>query len=107
LRLHQSSGLFRLTFSQASQNVAMKAEVGRSVRRNKFTMNPPFNVEKTMSMLFVGLRTRRTLFALDGCGLFRFNDSCFVSGSLLYSQLSSPVMVLEIEVGPSLTFSHC
>jgi hypothetical protein len=33
-------------FSQASQNVTVKVRVDRSVRRNKFTVNNPLDVEK-------------------------------------------------------------
>jgi hypothetical protein len=44
-------------FSQASQNFTVKVRVDRSVRRNKFTVNNPVHIKKTMSMLFVELRT--------------------------------------------------
>jgi hypothetical protein len=41
-------GLFRHTFSQASQNVTVcvKVRVDRSVRRSKFTVNNPLHVRK-------------------------------------------------------------
>jgi hypothetical protein len=45
-------------FSQASQNITVKVRVDCSVRRNKFMVNNPFtSKKKTMSMLFVELRT--------------------------------------------------
>jgi hypothetical protein len=59
-------------FSQASENITVKVRVDHSVRRNKFTVNGPIQVEKTMSMLFVELRTCRAFFALGDCGLFHF-----------------------------------
>jgi hypothetical protein len=34
-------------FSQASQNVTVKARVDCSVRRNKFMVNNPFHIEKS------------------------------------------------------------
>jgi hypothetical protein len=71
-----------LIFSQASQNIAVKVRVDRSVRRNKLTVNSPHHAEKeTMSMLFVALRTCRAFLALDDCGLFHCDDCCFVFGS--------------------------
>jgi hypothetical protein len=69
------------SFSPASQNVTVEVRVDRSVRRNKFTVNNPLHVEKTMGMLFVELQTCRTFFALGDCGLFHCDDCCFVSGS--------------------------
>jgi hypothetical protein len=33
-------------FSQVSQNVTVKARVGPSVKRNKFTVNNPLHAEK-------------------------------------------------------------
>jgi hypothetical protein len=58
-------------FSSASQNVTVKVTADRSVRRNKFMVNNPLHIEKkkTISMLFVELRTCRTSFALGDCGL--------------------------------------
>jgi hypothetical protein len=44
-------------FSQAPQNITVKVRVDHSVRRNKFTVNNPLHVEKTVIMLFVELRT--------------------------------------------------
>jgi hypothetical protein len=93
-------------FSRAFQNVTGKVRVDCSVRRNKFTANNPLRAKKKMSMLFVELRTCRTIFALGDCGLLCCNDICFVSGSLLKILLFSPVMILEIKVGSSLAFSH-
>jgi hypothetical protein len=58
-------------FSQASQNITVKDRADRSVRKNKFTVN--VEKKKTMSMLFVELRTCRAIFVLGDC--------CFVSGS--------------------------
>jgi hypothetical protein len=68
---------------QASQNVTVqvKARVDRGVRGNKFTVNNPLHIEKTMGILFVELQTYRTFFALGDCGLFHCDDCCFVSGS--------------------------
>jgi hypothetical protein len=68
-------------FSQASQNVTVKVRVDRSVRRNKFMVNNPLHVEKTISMLFVKLWTCRAFFALGDSGLFHCDDCCFVFGS--------------------------
>jgi hypothetical protein len=68
-------------FSRVSQNVTVEIRVDRSVRRNKFMVSNPFHVEKTMSMLFVELRTCRTFFALGDFGLFHCYDCCLVSGS--------------------------
>jgi hypothetical protein len=65
-------------FFQASQNVTVKVRVDCSVRWNKFMVNNPFHVKKTMSMPFVELWT---CLALGDCGLFHCNDCCFVSGS--------------------------
>jgi hypothetical protein len=42
-------------------------------------VNNPLHVEKEMSMLFVELWTRRAFFALGDCGLFHYDDYCFVS----------------------------
>jgi hypothetical protein len=67
-------------FSQASQNFTVKVRVDRNVRRNKFMVNNPLHIEKTMSMLFVELWTCRPVFALGDCGLFHCIDCCFVSG---------------------------
>jgi hypothetical protein len=67
-------------FSQASQNITVEVRVDRSVRRNKFTVNIPF-MSKSMSVLFVELRTCCAFFALGDCGLFHYDDCCFVSGS--------------------------
>jgi hypothetical protein len=44
-------------FSHASQNITVKVRVDHSVRRNKFTVNNPLHVEKTVRMLFIELRT--------------------------------------------------
>jgi hypothetical protein len=45
-------------FSQGPQNVTVRVTVDRSVRRHRFTVNNPLHVKKkTMSMLFVELRT--------------------------------------------------
>jgi hypothetical protein len=68
-------------FSQASQNVTVKVGVDCSVRRNKFTVNNPLHIEKTISMLFVELWTCHAFLAVGECGLFHCNDFCFVSGS--------------------------
>jgi hypothetical protein len=68
-------------FSQAFQNVTVKVIVDHSVRRNKFMVNNPHHVEKTMNMLFDELRTCQALFAPGDCGFFQCNDCCFVSGS--------------------------
>jgi hypothetical protein len=69
-------------FFQASQNVTVKVRDDRSVRRNKFTVNNPLHVEKkTVSMLYVELWTCHAFFALGDCGLFHYDDCCFVSGS--------------------------
>jgi hypothetical protein len=38
-------------FFQASQNITVNVRVDRSVRRNKFTVNSPLHIKKTMSML--------------------------------------------------------
>jgi hypothetical protein len=53
-------------FSQAFRNVTVrvKVRVDRSVRRTKFTVNIPFMLKKTMSMLFVELRTATPLLLL-------------------------------------------
>jgi hypothetical protein len=64
-------------FSKAPQNV----RVDRSVRRKKFTENNPLHTEEKTSMLFVELRTCRASFALGDCGLFHYDDCCFVSES--------------------------
>jgi hypothetical protein len=62
-------------FPQASQNVTVKVQVDRSVRRNKFMVNSPLHVgKKTMSMLFVELQTCCAVFALGDCGLFYCDD---------------------------------
>jgi hypothetical protein len=60
-------------FSQASQIVTVKVRVDCSGRRNKF-MNNPLHAEKkkTMSMLFVELRTCCIFFALGDCGFFHW-----------------------------------
>jgi hypothetical protein len=68
-------------FPQASQNVTVNVRVHRSGRRNKFTVNNPRHVKKTMSMLFVELQTCRVFFALGAGRLFHCNDCCFVSES--------------------------
>jgi hypothetical protein len=65
-------------FSQASQNITVKVTVDRSVRRNKFMVNNPLHIKKTMRMLSVELWTHRTFFALGDYGLFHCNDRCFV-----------------------------
>jgi hypothetical protein len=67
---------------QSPQNVTVKVTVDHSVRRNKFTLNNPLHViKKTMSMLFVELRTCRAFFAFGDCGLFHCDDCCLVSQS--------------------------
>jgi hypothetical protein len=68
-------------FSEVSQNVTVRIGVDCSVRRNKFMVNSPLHVEKTMNMLFVELRTCCTFFALGDCGFFHCNDCCFVFAS--------------------------
>jgi hypothetical protein len=69
-------------FTQVSQYITVKVSVDHSVRRNKFTVNNPLHAKKkkTMSMLFVELRTCSALLALGDCGLFHCDDCCFISG---------------------------
>jgi hypothetical protein len=68
-------------FSQESQNVTVCVRVDHSVRRSKFTVNNRLHVEKTMSMLFLDLRSCSIFFALGDCGLFQCDDCCSVAGS--------------------------
>jgi hypothetical protein len=69
-------------FSQASQNVTVRVRVDRRIKRNKFTVNNPLQMDKKpISMLFVELRTCCAFFALGDCGLLHCDDCCFVSRS--------------------------
>jgi hypothetical protein len=68
-------------FSQASQNITVKVRVDRSVTRNKFTVNNPIHVETNNDHALCLTPDLPCLFALGDCGLFHFDDCCFVSGS--------------------------
>jgi hypothetical protein len=67
-------------FSQASQNITVKVRFECRVRRNKFTVNNSFHVEKTMSMLFAALCICGAFFALSDWALLHCDACCFVSG---------------------------
>ena len=54
-----------------------------------------------MSMLLVALRLCLAFFGLGNPGLFHCEDSCLVSGSYPQTQLSSPVMTLDMQDGSS------
>jgi hypothetical protein len=51
-------------FSQASQNVTVKVRVDHSVGMNKFMLNNPLHIKKTMRMLFAELWNCCTFFLL-------------------------------------------
>jgi hypothetical protein len=67
-------------FSQASQDITVKVRFECRARRNKFTVNNSFHVEKTMSMLFAALWTCGACFALSDWALLHCDACCFVSG---------------------------
>jgi hypothetical protein len=64
-----------------SHNVTLKVRFDCSARKNKFTVNIPFMLKKTMSMLLIELWTCCAFFVLHDWGLFHCDDCCFVSGS--------------------------
>ena len=63
--------------------------------------------KNTMSMLLVALRLCLAFFGLGDPGLFHCEDYCLVSGSYPQTQLSSPVMNLDIKDGSSRARCFC
>ena len=90
-------------FRQSSQNLAVKISIDSLTRWNKLLMHNSPKIKKMISIELILLQTWRAFFGRGENGVFHWEDRCFVSGSLLYSHDSSPVMTLDRKLGLFLT----